>query len=262
MIPHLKAIWQFRYFWGSLVKLDLLSRYRRSVLGIGWSLLYPLSMTTVICIAFGSLMGAEDWKNYAPYVLAGLAIWDFMKGSLIQCCDAFYRAEAYIRQCPVPLTVYVIRAVLGQFIHFVIAFLLCVVGLSLIRQSVDPLLMVPSLVPAIVLLVIFTGCLGMIAAFANAYFHDTKHLIEVVSGLLFFLTPIIFTPKQVVEKIGHLMIDLNPVAHFLFMIQQPLIYGHPVPMQYYTTAIAMCVVAFGLACATVAWLQKRLIFQL
>src|SRR5690606_12400546 len=45
---YLSSIWGSRYFWFSLVRMDLRSRYRRSVLGIGWSLLQPLAMTCVL----------------------------------------------------------------------------------------------------------------------------------------------------------------------------------------------------------------------
>ena len=49
MMNHLQAVWTFRYFWLSLVKMDLMTRYRKSVLGVAWSLLHPLSMTAIFC---------------------------------------------------------------------------------------------------------------------------------------------------------------------------------------------------------------------
>ena len=120
MIAHLSAVWQFRYFWLSLVRLDLQNRYRRSVLGIGWSMLHPLAMTVVFCVAFGGILGTDDWRVYAPFLLAGMIVWDFVKGSALQGCESFIRAEAYIRQCPLPYSIYPLRTVLGTFIHFVI----------------------------------------------------------------------------------------------------------------------------------------------
>ena len=52
MGKYLLAIWQCRYFWLSLVRMDLRTRYRRSFLGIGWSLLHPIAMTAIICLVF------------------------------------------------------------------------------------------------------------------------------------------------------------------------------------------------------------------
>src|SRR5438128_1686379 len=117
MIDHVKAVWQFRHFWLSLVRLDLQNRYRRSVLGIGWSLLNPIAMTVVFCTVFSGVIPNTSWQWYAPYLLAGVTVWEFIKGSTIQGCDSFVRAEAYIRQCPMPFSIYPLRTVLGTFIH-------------------------------------------------------------------------------------------------------------------------------------------------
>jgi lipopolysaccharide transport system permease protein len=262
MIQHLKTVWHYRYFWSSLVKLDLRNRYRKSVLGIGWSMLHPLALTGVFCVVFGGILQTGDWKEFAPYILAGLAIWDFVKGTLMQCCDAFQRGEAYIRQCPLPLTVYTLRTVLGTFIHLMISLALCVGCLMVLQQSAAVLTRIPIIVPAIILMTIFSWSIGTIAAFANSYFHDTKHLIEVITGLLFFLTPIMFSQEKIVGVVGTWIIDINPVALFLKLIADPMVKNIQPEMASYTAALTLTAILFGLACATVSWLQKRLIFQL
>ena len=52
MVGYIGAMWRCRYFWLSLVKIDLRTRYRRSVIGLGWSLLRPISMTIILCAVF------------------------------------------------------------------------------------------------------------------------------------------------------------------------------------------------------------------
>lgn len=262
MIQHLKTVWQFRYFWSSLVQLDLRNRYRRSVLGIGWSLLHPLALTVVFCIAFGGILGSEDWRSFAPYLLAGLAVWDFLKGSLIIGSDSFMRNEAYIRQSPLPYSIYPLRAVLGTFIHFVISLALVLVTVMVLQESTDVLYRFVGVIPAILMLVVFCWSIATIAAFANAYFHDTKHLIEVVTQLLFFLTPIMYVPDKIVNKLGTWVLECNPAAYFLMLISHPLAQGTVPSMDLYITTGTMTALTFGLACCTMAWLQKRLIFQL
>ena len=262
MIQHLKTVWQFRHFWTSLVQLDLRNRYRRSVLGIGWSLLHPLALTVVFCIAFGSILGKEDWRKFAPYLLAGLAVWDFLKGSLTTGCDAFIRNESYIRQSPLPYSIYPLRAVLGTFIHFMISLALVIVAVMILQESTDVLFRFVGAIPAILMLVVFCWSIATIAAFVNAYFHDTKHLIEVVTQLMFFLTPIMFSPQVVVDKIGSWVLEANPAAYFIMLISHPLAQGTEPAMDLYLTAGTMTAMTFGLACCTMAWLQKRLIFQL
>ncbi len=262
MIRHMKSVWQSRYFWGSLVQLDFRNRYRRSLLGIGWSMLNPLAMTVVFCIAFGTILGVGNWREYAPYLLSGLAVWSFIRESIVLGCDAFVRGEVYIRQAPMPFSIYPLRVVLGTFIHFMISMTLVVITVMYLKESTDVLYRFVEVVPAILILCVFCWSVATLAAFAGAYFHDTKHLVEILTQLLFFLTPIMFKPATVIEKVGPWMIELNPVAQFLMMISHPLAEGTPVPTELYSTILGVTAVAFGLACCTMAWLQKRLIFQL
>ena len=83
MREYLGAVWRCRYFWLSLVKMDLRTRYRRSILGMGWSLLHPIAMTSILCIVFHSIFQkdiasaliytnstAKDWnvEELRPYL--------------------------------------------------------------------------------------------------------------------------------------------------------------------------------------------------
>src|SRR5690349_18791936 len=94
MTAYLQGMWRCRYFWLSLVKMDLRARYRGSVFGLGWSLLHPVAMTIIFTTIFCRLFH-QDPRYYAPYVLTGLAFWNFLLQSTLQGCDAFFRGESY-----------------------------------------------------------------------------------------------------------------------------------------------------------------------
>jgi len=113
------TIWKFRYFWLSLVKMDLMTRYRKSVLGIFWSLLNPIAMTLIYCVVFTKLMGAE-WDSYAKYLMAGIAAFGFLRDCATGGCTSLTRHEGYIRQTPLPFTVYSLRVMLSNAVHFLI----------------------------------------------------------------------------------------------------------------------------------------------
>jgi ABC-type polysaccharide/polyol phosphate export permease len=97
MQAYMGAIWRCRHFWLALVGMDLRTRYRRSVLGIGWSLLQPICMTIIFCTVFYKLFGADP-RTYAAYVLAGLAFWNYVMAVSVHSCQCFFYGEAYIRQ--------------------------------------------------------------------------------------------------------------------------------------------------------------------
>src|SRR5262245_29961025 len=129
MTGYLKAVWRCRYFWLSLVKMDLRTRYRRSLLGLGWSLLHPIALTVIFCVVFQQIMAmGEDGTKYAAMVLAGLATWSFIVNSTLGGSQCLHQGESYIRQFPAPVAIYPLRATLGTLIHFLIA-LAVVLGL-------------------------------------------------------------------------------------------------------------------------------------
>src|SRR5438094_2308096 len=172
MVSYLASIWRCRYFWLSLVRMDLRTRYRRSVLGLGWSLLHPIAMTAILCLVFAGLFRA-DIHQYVPSVLAGLACWNYILFVTLQGCQCFYQGEMYIRQFPAPMAIFPLRTALGGTIHFLIA-LAVVTGVAWIFQgAVNPLALL-SLIPVVLLLFIFVWSLAVLAGIANLFFNDTQ----------------------------------------------------------------------------------------
>jgi lipopolysaccharide transport system permease protein len=271
MLQHLKAVWTYRYFWMSLVQMDLRSRYRRSVLGIGWSVLHPVAMSGVFCLVFAQIMNISEqgwvehgysmaWRGYAAYLLTGMAVWEFIKTSTTIGCHALINNEAYIRQCPLPYGIYPLRTVLGTGIHFVISMAVVVVLVSLLKGSADPVRVLWAVLPTMVLLFAFCWSLATLTAFATVYFHDTTHIVDVGAQLMFFLTPIMYTKAQL-GQMGWLA-EINPAYTFIELIREPVVLGSVPLASAYLGAVVLTAAAVGLAFGTIGWLQKKVIFQL
>jgi ABC-type polysaccharide/polyol phosphate export permease len=261
MIRHLTAIWSFRHFLLALVRLDLRLRYRRSVLGIGWSLLNPIAMTVVFTIVFSNLLG-DNAADYAPYLLAGMAIWGFLKESAVQGSRALIAGECYIRQCPLPYAIYPLRVVLGQAIHFFIALVVVLALVMVLKRTTAPLEVLWAVAPGVVLALIAAWATATIFAFTNVYFQDTQHILEVGSQILFYLTPIIYKRNVLDGKNLSWVLDLNPANLYLDLIRAPLLTGEPPPADLFLTAGVFTAALVGLAAGTTAWLQKKVIFHL
>jgi ABC-type polysaccharide/polyol phosphate export permease len=265
MGKYLLAIWQCRYFWLSLVRMDLRTRYRRSILGMGWSLLHPIAMTAIICVVFPRFMGLTDrdfvLRVYVPHVLAGLACWNYILFVALQGCQCFYQGEMYIRQFPAPMAIFPLRTALGGSIHFLIALMLVVAVTGFFQQSVD-FLALASLLPSILLLFVFVWSVAVIAGFANVFFNDTQHLAEIGFQIMFYATPIIYLPERVEgSRLGRI-IQFNPVYGFLKLIREPII-NHQAPSPATYAAACGTVLVFVTAAALIlARFQKKLIFKL
>ena len=261
MIGHLTAVWRFRHFLMALVRLDLRLRYRRSVLGVGWSLLNPIAMTVVFTVVFSNLLGAGAW-DYAPSLLTGMAVWNFLRDAATVGSRALIANESYIRQSPLPYSLYPLRTVFGQAIHSAIALLVAIALLAIVQQSARPLAAVPAILPGLVMAFFAAWAVATIAAFVNVYFQDTQHLLEVAAQLGFFLTPIMYT-RAVLDK-QHLswVVDLNPVNVFMDLIRAPLLTGDAPSAGLYLAGAGLTVGLGLLAAGTTAWLQKRVVFHL
>jgi ABC-type polysaccharide/polyol phosphate export permease len=254
------AIWRCRYFWMSLVRMDLRTRYRGSMLGLGWSLLHPIAMTVILCTVFHKLFHLNV-REYAPFLMAGLACWNYILTVTLQGCQCFFHGESYIRQYPAPLAIYPLRTALGGTIHFLLA-LLVACTLAWYLNGIGNVLCLLSLVPTIVLLFLFVWSTALLAGFANVCFQDTQHLAEVGFQILFYLTPIMYQADMLRENHLGWLVRLNPIVPFLELIRAPVVNGHLPGPSVFVKAGAVVLISSVAAGITVIGLQRRLIFRL
>lgn len=257
---YLQGVWNCRFFWGSLVKMDLRTRYRRSVLGVAWSLLQPIAMTIVLCTVFHKLFDMNA-REYGPFLLSGLTFWSFLNFIVHQGCQCFYLGETYIRQHPAPLAIYPLRTVLGGSIHFLLA-LVVVIGLAWICQGhVDP--WIPfKIAPGLLMLFALGWAMAILAGFANVFFSDIQHLLELGLQILFYATPIIYKPSMLRERGLGWLAEYNPLVPLLETIRSPILEGTMPGLGAYAVAGALSLLASLFATWSLARWQHRLIFHL
>ncbi len=257
---YLFSIWRCRYFWLSLVKMDLRTRYRRSVLGVGWSLLHPLAMTAILCFVFSKLFAMEV-TEYGPYLLSGLAFWNFLSSALRDGCHCLFQGESYIRQYPAPIAIYPLRTTLGGIFHFLLA-LVVVLGLTAMLKGLTNPLALFWLIPNLLLLFVLCWAVAVIFGFINVYFPDTHHLCEVGLQILFYATPILYPPAQLKARGLGALLDYNPLTALLALVRDPILDGATPSAGTYLAALATVLVTVGIALAMLVRLQRRLIFHL
>lgn len=262
MLHYLNRMWACRWFWLSLVRIDLRARYRRSLIGLGWSLVRPIALTVILCVVFQRLFHRLDVWTYAPFLLCGLAAWDYLVTAAKQGCHAFLLGESYIRQYPAPLAIYPLRTALVETVHFLFA-LVVVLGLSWYVNGFSNLAALCSLPVSLALLFALAWSVACLAAFANVYFQDTQHLCDVGFQILFYATPIIYDTSDLGPgRLQWLMTHANPLVPFLRLLRDPILHGALPPWEVYASASAVVAVVGGLAVLTCARLQRKLIFHL
>jgi ABC-type polysaccharide/polyol phosphate export permease len=261
MLGYFGAMWRCRYFWMSLVKIDLRTRYRRSIIGLGWSLLRPIAMTVILYFAFMNILHPPEGVMYAASLLGGLVVWEYITTATKQGCHCFFQGESYIRQHPAPIAIYPLRTALGETVHFLMA--LCVViGLSWYLTGFGNLPFLLSLPATLVLLFLFAWSLALIAGFANVYFQDTQHLTDVGFQILFYLTPIIYKLDALGNGKKYMLARCNPLIPFLDLVRQPIVEARaPDPMTYLQATLTVLVTG-SIAILVCHRAQRQLIFHL
>jgi len=260
MKSYLAEIWHVRYFWLSLVKMDLRTRYRRSFLGMGWSLLHPMAMTAILCTVFHTIFH-QPIREYAPFLLAGLATWNYILSSTLNGCQSFFQGESYIRQYPAPFAIYPLRTALGSTVHFLLA-LFVTLMLSWYCKGFSNLPSLLSLFPAIIVLFVFAWSLATLSGLANVYFQDTQHLTEVGFQILFYATPIIYNVSSLKENIFSQFLLFNPLFYILEMIRTPIVQGCLPSLEVYHIACSTVLITFLTAGLALSKSQRRLVFHL
>jgi ABC-type polysaccharide/polyol phosphate export permease len=257
---YLANVWRLRYFWIALVQIDLRKRYRRSMLGLGWSLLHPIAMTVVICTVFTHIFHAEI-RTFGPFLLVGLTIWNFASSAMSQGCQSFLMNESYIRQHPAPMAIYPLRVALSLAIHLVLGIGIAIV-LSWSMLGFANLLYLPLILPGMALLFVFGWAIATITGVINVLFQDTQHLMEVVLQILFYLTPVIYPPSMLHNRSLGWVITVNPVAAFLEVIRVPIVEARVPSMSSYVIATTVTMLGVGLATWTLAHFERRMVFYL
>lgn len=257
---YLGAVWDYRYFWSCLVQAELRRRYRRSLLGMGWSMLQPMMMTVVLALVYRRLFNISFW-NFAPMLLTGLAFWNMFTQIVLQGCQSLVVAEPYLRQQPLPLAIFPLRTTLTIGFHFVIS-LAVALGFVVCFKGMPPILPLLTVLPTLGLLFLFAWAVAVLASFLHVYFPDTQHIAEVGLQMLMFLTPIMYPPDLLRQNGMGFLLQVNPLALLLDLLRAPIINGEYPALGNVGIALLCVGVVGSLAIWTVARLEERLIFAL
>jgi lipopolysaccharide transport system permease protein len=260
VLGYLSRVWKLRYFWWALVRIDLRKRYRGSAIGMGWSLLQPIAMTVVLCTVFSQIFHS-DVRTYAPFLLSGLTVWNYITAVMSQGCQCFFNGEPYIRQHPAPLAIYPLRVTLGASVHLILGILVvlsfawCLHGFGNLRALI-------GLLPALALLLVFGWSLAICMGVINVLFQDTTHLTDILLQILFYLTPILYSADLLRHRHLSWFLGLNPLAAFLDLVRRPILEGRFPSWDTFALAGAGALLPAAVAVLLLSRIERRLVFYL
>ncbi|MBR1170979.1 ABC transporter permease [Bradyrhizobium liaoningense] len=200
---------------------ELKIRYKRSVLGILWSLLNPLSQIAILTFLFRSVVDLKV-PHYAAFVFVGVLVWTWFSGAITTAPLAITSNPDLVRRPGFPVVVLPLVTIASNGVHFVLALpvMLAVILLDGGRLGVS-LVAIPGVMAVQFLL---TAGLAYIVAALHVRFRDTQHLVTMVTMLAFYATPVFYSSIMVPEQY-RLLHDANPIAVLLDAYRRILIEG-------------------------------------
>lgn len=229
-----------RFILQQLVNKDFKLRYRRSVLGVVWSVLNPLLMMIIMSFVFSYFLRGSNVENYPLYLIVGNITFSLMNESTSSGLRSIIDAAPLLKKVKVDRWVFPVQKVFSAAFNF--SFSLIAVAVVMLFFRVVPTWHIVWMVPALMLLMVFCMGISLLIGSLAVFFRDMIHLWSVVITAWTYLTPIFWDLSLLTGSNAPwfviAVVKLNPMYNYLEMMRCAIVYQtSPDPM-----VIALCVI--------------------
>lgn len=194
-----------------LVLRDIKIKYRRSILGVLWTVLNPLLMMLILYVVFSKLF-RFDIENYAIYVMSGQVVFNYFQTSTSDAMMAVLGNAALIKKIYLPKYILVLAKILSGAVNLFASFAALMIVILVSGGTITPVFFL-SVLP-LGCLVCFSMGVGMVLAAYTVRFRDIQHLYSVFCTGLFYLSPVIYPVSILPDYMTDVVKD-NPITQIL-----------------------------------------------
>ncbi len=250
LLDQLSDVWRLRRLLRILVVRDAILRYKRSILGVWWTLLNPLLRMTVMWVVLTGVFHVRPvGVPYIVYLLSGVIVITFFEQAVMTAGSSIVNSSGVLSKVYVPPQLFAFSAVLAAVITLLASLLVLVVILFATGVGVAwTAVLVP--VPLLALLMLGAGC-GLLLAAVAVRIHDALDFTVVVLQLMIFVTPTFYLVGSVSQPVRTL-IQANPLTQILVLLRGLLYGGHLPPWWSWAWALAASVVALAVGVVVLA----------
>ena len=255
----LKTFHQYRYLLYCLVDRDYKVKYRRSVLGILWSMLNPILMMVILNAVFSRVF-RYDVENFPLYLMSGQLVYSFFNEASSSAIFSIVEASSLIKKVYVPKYMFPLERVLFGFINLLFSLSAIVIMLFFFPVTISwKTLLFP--IPLIGLFLFTCGWSFLISALC-VYFRDLKHLYSVILTAWMYVTPIMYPIELLSGSWIYKIILLNPLTWYVQAFRSIIMYNSlpTLEMNLYCFGWGIGMMLFGLV--TFKKLQDKFILYI
>ena len=221
-VDELREVINYRNLIVQLTRRDILSRYKRSFLGVAWTMLNPMGMMLVLTVAFSQIMRLNI-PGYAAFVLSGLVAWNFFSQTTTASMVNLVWGGGLLKRIYIPRASFALAAMGTGLVNLGLSMVPMLIVLLVTGMPIHlSILFLP--VPAL-LLVFFSLGVGLLISTWAIYFPDIAEMYQIVLSAWIYLCPIIYNDAVLPPTLQYWFSHMNPMYGIIKLFRMPIYDG-------------------------------------
>ncbi len=220
-IEEVRQAYNYRYLISQLLRRDIVTRYKRSFLGIGWTMLNPLGTMIVLSIAFSQVFKMTE--GYPAYVLSGLMAWNFFSQTTYASMVNLVWGGGLLKRIYMPRTSFALAAIGTGLVNTLLTIIPMMIVMLVLSVPIKITIFFTPI--PLILLALFSLGFGLILSTLAVYFPDVAEMYQIVLTAWMYLTPVIYPEEILPENIHFIISTFNPMYSLIKLFRIPIYYG-------------------------------------
>lgn len=221
LIKMIIKIKQYRFLLEELIKRDFKKKYKRSILGVWWSILSPLLMLGVLSVIFGNFF-SKNTEHYMIYLFSGQIIYNYFLESTNEGMSALSSNSNIFSKINVPKYLFLFSKNVSALINFGI--ILCIYLIFVVADGITINYKFLCLAYPILCLVFMNLGIGLILSAMFIFFRDIQYLYRIFTQLIMYGSAIFYTIDILPQYLQKLFY-INPIFVCIDYFRSIVIYG-------------------------------------
>lgn len=240
MKQNIKNFQKYRFLLSELVIKEIKLKYRRSYLGILWTLIEPFLTMIVLYFVFSKLRGRNS-TTFPVYILTGRLLYAYFSNATKAAMKSIRNNSQMIKKVYVPKYIYPLSSIISQFVTFLIS-LIVLVGVAIYLKVRPTIYIFEAIIPLFILFLMVLG-IGLILATMAVFFRDMEYLWGVILMLVMYCSAIFYDPSTVLEGGYGWILNINPLYAVITNFRNAVLEGVPLDMNAFIYSSTFSVIA-------------------
>ena len=244
----IKLYKQYKFVFTELVKRDFKQKYKRSFLGVLWSMLGPLFTLLIMNFMFSNFFGRTQ-EYYTIYLFSGWLIFQFYNDATNGAMSSLMANAGIFSKVKVPKYMFLFSRIASSSINCFLIFLLYILFIVIYGLPITWKFI--ALIYPIICMFIFIIGIGLILSALYVFFRDIQYLYGIFNTALAYVTPIFYTIDILGDKAW--VFRINPLYYFITYFRSVVIDGVIPSAEFHAIMLGISLLLFGIGC----WMYKK-----